>query len=404
MKIRHIVHILIRLQSNLLCIIYRIMFKDKQKTNPARLLIYRTAALGDFLFAVPSMVNLRKKFPSAEIMLLTTTTTNYTISKSVQQYAGQTDDFPWIKFVKPSIIDITLCFHSLDIKQMRHQIKPKILSFDPDLTVILPHPGDPAIGLVKKMLFLRLLGVKKNVYGWRMRSNIKLFRSAQYKAGLFEHKVYGPLRAITETRLFPLIADLEIKFPLCIDEKSSLWATNLWREKELCNANVIAIAPGSLQPHKKWPEDKFISLCLKLFEFYDVKVVVIGTINDHELGERIREKLKSRIVNLAGEASISQAAAVLKRCLFLVGNDGGAVHLAAAVDCPVVSLIPGLEFPGAVDPWNYDALSVRQPVPCAPCYSMTFCPKGHNRCMKDIPVDKVFRKCSGLLDNKISLN
>jgi ADP-heptose:LPS heptosyltransferase len=89
--------------------------------------------------------------------------------------------------------------------------------------------------------------------------------------------------------------------------------------------------------------------------------------------------------------------AVLQRCAVLVGNDGGAMHLAAAVGCPAVSLIPGIEFPGSVDPWGYSHLSVRHPTQCSPCYSFTYCPLGHQDCMREITVDAVLEKCAKAL-------
>lgn len=60
----------------------------------------------------------------------------------------------------------------------------------------------------------------------------------------------------------------------------------------------------------------------------------------------------------------------MKRCALLVGSDVG---------------------------WQEYAV-VRHHVQCAPCYSFTHCPLGHNRCMIDIPEDEVFAQCKRVLD------
>jgi ADP-heptose:LPS heptosyltransferase len=252
--------------------------------------------------------------------------------------------------------------------------------------------------LLKKILFLRFVGVKQIVHGWRMQSSISFFREAQHQAGLYEHTVFGPLRAITECTLLPRIEDIKIEFPLHVDDIITTWIENYWKENRLDAAPVIAIAPGSIQPHKRWPVEKFISLCQRLESSYKIIIAIFGTHNDHSIGEHIRAHLKSEVINCAGVLSIIQAGTLLKKCHLLIGNDGGAMHLGAAVGCPTVSIIPGIEYPNSIEPWGFQDFAIRHPIPCAPCYSFTVCPQGHNRCMVDIPIEKVFSQCARILD------
>lgn len=96
-------------------------------------------------------------------------------------------------------------------------------------------------------------------------------------------------------------------------------------------------------------------------------------------------------------ATVAQLAALLAKCVLLVGNDGGAMHLGSAVGCPTVSIVPCLEYPGSVEPWADRHRAVRHAVDCAPCYSFASCPKGHNLCMKDLPMAAVWRECASVL-------
>jgi ADP-heptose:LPS heptosyltransferase len=117
------------------------------------------------------------------------------------------------------------------------------------------------------------------------------------------------------------------------------------------------------------------------------------------LGDDIASCIGRSVINLAGKTNLHESAALLKKSNLLVGNDGGAMHLGDAVGCKVLSLVPGIEYPQSVEPWFNRKNAIRLSVPCAPCYSFTCCPLGHNKCMKDIKVDIVFDKSKEILMN-----
>jgi heptosyltransferase-2 len=359
----------------------------------------RTSALGDFLFAIPALAGLRARFPAARIVLLTTSTTNASVGARVANYSGPQKQYPWLELVVPSLIDEAICFSGVDLSALRRDIAPQIRAFDPDLTFILAHPGDPPRGLFKKLVFLKLLGVRGEVLGWKMRSNIGHLRAAQQEAGLFEHHVYGPLRSITGNRWLSNVASLPIEFPVQISEAAKAAVESIWSGRRLSGRTVVAIAPGAVQTHKQWPIEKFLALREALSRIDpSLAYVVVGSPADFALGEKIREQAgAAQIENLCGLTTIPQSTEVLRRCRLLVGNDGGAMHLGAVAGCKVVSIVPGLEYPNSIEPWGNLDLAVRHPVPCAPCYSFMSCPQVHNRCMRDLPVDAVTRNCERAL-------
>jgi heptosyltransferase-2 len=165
------------------------------------------------------------------------------------------------------------------------------------------------------------------------------------------------------------------------------------------NHRIVAVAPGSVQPHKRWPEIKFKELVSLIISSYSsLDLVLIGTDKDFHLCESIKNLCPSRIHNLAGVFSIPKSASLLSKVQLLVGNDGGAMHLGDSMKCKVVSIVPGIQYPDSIEPWHNKALAVRHPVECSPCYNFTFCPQGHNRCMTDLPVEKVFNKCITILE------
>jgi len=56
------------------------------------------------------------------------------------------------------------------------------------------------------------------------------------------------------------------------------------------------------------------------------------------LADQIARKIKGKTINLAGKTSVSQLASILKRCVLLISNDSGPVHIACALGTPVISI------------------------------------------------------------------
>ena len=208
-------------------------------------------------------------------------------------------------------------------------------------------------------------------------------------------------RDIAELPGMPPVEEMEITFPLNLEPTARPWSEDLWRKRGWFGARVVAVAPGSVHSHKRWPIEHFIALCQELAGHYQVSIVVIGTFLDKSLGERLVESVTGEVVNLAGETTLSQSGALLERCTLLVGNDGGAMHLGSAMGCPVVSIVPGIEYPGSIEPFFNRHFAVRHPVGCAPCYSFTHCPMKHNECMAELPVSDVFERCARVLGREI---
>ncbi|MEO7798851.1 MAG: glycosyltransferase family 9 protein, partial [Opitutaceae bacterium] len=225
-----------------------------------------------------------------------------------------------------------------------------------------------------------------------------LFHSWLFATGQLKHAVFAPLSAVEEAlgNSRP-IKESEVHFQLSIPVEDREWALARRQELGWSQRRIVAISPGSVQPHKQWPGTNFIELCRKLCEVSDISIAVIGTADSRSLAESMKAGFEDRVTNLCGETTIQRLAAWLELCTMTVGNDGGSMHVAAGVGCPAVAIMPGIEYPGSIEPWGYQAFSVRHQVPCAPCYSFMHCPLGHNRCIVEIRVEDVLAKCMSLL-------
>jgi len=154
------------------------------------------------------------------------------------------------------------------------------------------------------------------------------------------------------------------------------------------NAWRCAIAPGaSYGAAKCWPLGRFAQLADRLISECDADVLFFGTPNEADLAARIRSRMKSPAISLVGETSMRDLAALFACCSVFIGNDSGAMHVAAAAGLPVLGIF-GSTDPDGTSPVTDQFTLLREPVSCSPCF-LRRCPVDH-RCMERIAVESVF--------------
>jgi heptosyltransferase-2 len=152
-------------------------------------------------------------------------------------------------------------------------------------------------------------------------------------------------------------------------------------------AHRIAIAPGAqFGSAKCWPPDRFAEVADRLAEETDADVIVFGTAVEKGIAERIAAKMQLRPMILAGITKLADLPALLAVCHLFIGNDSGAMHVAAAVGLPVVAIF-GPTDPSATAAATEQLELVRHPISCSPCF-LRACPVDH-RCMTRIRASDV---------------
>lgn len=150
---------------------------------------------------------------------------------------------------------------------------------------------------------------------------------------------------------------------------------------------LVGINPGASPrwPTKKWPVENFARLCDELGR-RNIRVVLTGSSDDAALAQELMAQTKNKPVNAVGRTTIPQLAALIRRCQVFVSSDSAPMHIAAAVNVPLIALF------GPTDPRRHlvqpDRFQVFwKEVSCSPCY-LRSCPIGHV-CMKKITVQEV---------------
>ena len=152
---------------------------------------------------------------------------------------------------------------------------------------------------------------------------------------------------------------------------------------------LIAIAPGAAHFTKRWPPHHWIALVRRLVEAGN-DVVTLGGPDDLGVAEVVAAAGEERAASAAGGFDLLGTAALLKRARALVSGDTGLMHLATAVEVPVVALFgPTVEAFGFF-PYHAKATVLQRDLGCRPCSSHggPACPLKHHRCLQDLqPVD-----------------
>lgn len=105
---------------------------------------------------------------------------------------------------------------------------------------------------------------------------------------------------------------------------------------------IVGFCPGAeFGPAKRWPHYHYATLAQKLIES-GYQIALFGSAKDHEAGEQIRAALQEYArdfcLNLAGKTQLEQAVILIASCRAVVSNDSGLMHVAAALNKPLIAL------------------------------------------------------------------
>jgi heptosyltransferase-1 len=152
---------------------------------------------------------------------------------------------------------------------------------------------------------------------------------------------------------------------------------------------VVAACVGSSCPARRWFPDRTAAVIDGLGARLGGSAVLLGTGGDAAFGAGVARAVRRPLRDLIGRTSVRQLIALLARCALAFGPDSGALHLAAAVGTPVVSLW-GATSAERSTPFGSEQLVVQGGAPCAPCF-LRDCPIGRV-CMATIDSERVLAK------------
>jgi heptosyltransferase II len=165
---------------------------------------------------------------------------------------------------------------------------------------------------------------------------------------------------------------------------------------------LIAFNAGATNSRAKcWPPDRFAALADLLLESTGGRIVMLGAASERANAEAVLARMRGnqeRVLNLAGDTTMSELIGLLDCCDLLVSNDTGPAHIAAALGRPTLTIFgPTNEFETA--PVGAHSELIRAGgVECARCMHRD-CPIDH-RCMTRISAEDVFEKARAMIGSR----
>ncbi len=154
---------------------------------------------------------------------------------------------------------------------------------------------------------------------------------------------------------------------------------------------ILILCPGAEGGDaKRWPTDHFAALAnQKIKEGW--QVWILGSPKDVLLAKKIQENIQASYVdhciNLTGKTSLDQAIHLLAAASQVVANDSGLMHVAAALNVPLVGIF-GPTTATHTPPLSKNAKAVSLELGCRPCFKRS-CPLTHHQCMQGLSPEKV---------------
>jgi heptosyltransferase-2 len=159
---------------------------------------------------------------------------------------------------------------------------------------------------------------------------------------------------------------------------------------------LIGICPGaSYGPAKRWPKERFLKLAEILIKEYKYQIILLGGLEDRDIALYIENNAPKGIFNFTGKTSLRISAAIMKLSQMIIANDSGPMHLAAAVNTPLVAIFGSTDII-RTSPWVNNCKIIYKSLSCSPCFD-THCRYKHYNCLRNINIEDVLEAVDKIL-------
>jgi hypothetical protein len=359
----HLLNYMVRIMGQILRIDHRL---DKEFKCIG---ICKFKGMGSILQATPMMDALRKRYPKAEIIFVSTIANRHILDT--------------ISLVDTTVLldESTLWrFMISNIKALVYLIRKR-----PDVYIDLEIYSDFSTVFAALTLSTNRMGF--------------YLRSSSFRMGIYTHMMYfNPREPISKVYL--QFASL---FTNRIDESSLYSFSETVKKFPAASDSYIVINPNAsdLRLERRWGEANFITLINSLRQAFPVyQIQLIGSASEHAYTQAIADAVNDPFVkNTAGTQSIEELIAFISHAKLMISNDTGPMHIAFCTNTPIVCLF------GPCSPEQYahggNVHVMYKKVYCSPCvhdFEVAPC-HGNNICMKLIEPAEVFEKVKQALLN-----
>lgn len=366
---------------------------------PKKVLLYRLGSLGDTVVALPAFHLVERAFPGAERRLLTSFPPNAKAppSSAILEGTGLIHGYFRYNYGTRNIAELVSLWWQL-------------LRWRPDVLVYMS--GRSSIAAThRNVLFLRLCGVSHMVgvplteQMQHCRREPELTEVTAYERGrTYEHECARLVRNLAE------LGDARLDDPASWDLR--LTSAERARAAEalapLGDGPFFAVSFGTKNQSNDWEPHNWHALLARMAELYpEHGLALCGAPVETELSEAAAEVWRRHsarpALNLCGQLSPRESAAVFERAEVFLGHDSGPMHLAAAVQTACIAIYGSRNFAGIWFPYGRKHRVLYHHVDCEGCRLQT-CIVERKKCVLSITVDEVLAAVAGVLPRSAAVS
>ena len=327
------------------------------------ILILNMTRMGDLVQSTPAIAGLRKEYPNASITLV--------VSSLFDEFSKK------IPFINKRVVFDIKQFENREVKNKIlwidiYQYLEKFLSnlkFDDyDLLINLSHSKLSAF-MISYLKIKNIRGFGCNENGDRIMVNPWM----QYFGIEPLNRQFNPFNLVEiftrSAGVFPEDNPIQL-----LKNDNKLILKTFENDFNYDDDLLIGIQAGSSLEGRRWSPQNFAILADKLIEKLDAKIILLGVGSEKKIAEQIilSSKYKNKIIDLTGRTNIDQLTALVSRCSYLITNDTGTMHIAAAVGTTIVGLFFAHAHPFETAPYSSGHIIFQARISCAPCsYGVT---------------------------------
>jgi lipopolysaccharide heptosyltransferase I len=321
--------------------------------NSGKILIIKPSSLGDVVHSLPFLNAMRLCFPKAEI--------HWVIAEGFEGlleghpmidrlWIINKDDWKRIKQAKETIHEVRMLLKRLKKERF-------------DMVIDLQ-------GLFRSGIMTAATRSAVRIGFSEAREGSRFFYTNKVKGGKEIHAVDRYLKIAKW-----LGCDTaEVIFPFPLYKSSS--------SQFLLLEDYAVFVPGARWKTKKWPAEKFG----KLAALMNGKVIVVGSKADSNTADEIVARSQGKAISFAGKTDLKELIEIMRGAQFVVSNDSGPMHIAAALGIPVFAIF-GPTDPLKTGPYGKGHTTIQAELPCIRCFRKKC---DDMKCMEHISVGKVF--------------
>ena len=336
----------------------------RKKTSFHKILIVKPSSLGDVVHSLPFLNALHRCFPGVEI--------HWVIAKGLE---GLLEGHPMVDKCVVIQKDLwkKISRAGSTVRELR-RLSRDLKAEHYDLAVDLQ-------GLLRSGLITGATHAPVRIGFAEAREGSRVFYTKEVKGGRGIHaverymKVAGELGCATD----------EILFPLPPSGPGRYRVTRLIAEL----GSYAVIVPGARWKTKLWPAESFGRVAASL----PVRSIVVGSAGDREIASTVVASSSGKALSLAGETDLTELIEIVRRAKVVITNDSGPMHIAAALNIPVVAIF-GPTSPVLTGPYGKGHVVMQSHEPCAPCFKRSCTDP---RCMQTIRPEAVAQKARAAL-------